>query len=173
MMPFKKFICKLLTLAACLLLGLNASAEQYNCTSTISFDTEHIRCLPVGEVSDWIYITLTRNDSTDNFTNIQFQMDMPEGLQVLGVTNTDTDAYDCLSVRGSNKPDDGGYFVLLLNVMSDGNQIKITKNPFILCRMKLKKTGDLPPDAKISITNMRYTDSNDGSWTAQDHTISF
>ena len=167
------YIMKMLTLVACLLLGLNAAAEHYTCTSTISFDTEQIRNLPVGEVSDWIYITLTRNDSTDNFTNIQFQMNMPEELQVLGVTNTKTDASDCLSARGTNKPDDGGYFVLQLNMMSDGEQIEITKNPFVLCRMKLKKTGELPSDAKISISNLRYTDSHDGSWTALDHTISF
>ena len=167
------YIMKMLTLVACLLLGLNAAAEHYTCTSTISFDTEQIRNLPVGEVSDWIYITLTRNDSTDNFTNIQFQMNMPEELQVLGVTNTKTDASDCLSARGTNKPDDGGYFVLQLNMMSDGEQIEITKNPFVLCRMKLKKTGELPSDAKISISNLRYTDSHDGSWIALDHTISF
>ena len=142
-----------------------------SCASTISLDTAPICGLPVGETSDWIYATFTRNDTTDNFTNIQFEMTMPQGLQVLGVTNTDTDTEGSLSTRGSNNAESGKYIVLMLNTMSEGDYIKITKNPLTLCRMKLKKTSELPPNATIEITRLRYTDYNNGGWAAPDRTI--
>ena len=167
-----KLTIRLLSLMACLLLGLISSAESiYSCSSTISFNTAPIRNLNVGDTSDWIYITLTRNDNIDHFTNFQFVLGMPDGLEVAGVSAANTDVYGSLSISSAFNPNFGGYLILGVNVTSDGDQIQITKNPLTICRIKVKKTGVLPQDASILVTHLKYTANIDDSWVAEDQII--
>jgi len=148
-----------------------ADDQHYSCTSTISFDTNPIRTIAVGETTDWIDVTLMRNDQTGNFTNIQFCLYLPSGLEVSSITNRDTDTQNSLSLTGNNHPD-GYYIVIGTNKFDlDLGQIMITQNPLKLCRLKFKKTALLQTGASIIVKRLKYTDNKNDVYTAEDFII--
>lgn len=147
---------KSLLVAGLAVLAMNATAEVITCTSKVVLP-EGYTIAPGTTDASFSLLTLTREgDNTDNFTNLQCNMWFPEGLSVATiVAHNDTKFYNedseeeeqAVTLVYNNHPD--GYFVVALtNATYHGDQIKVTKNPINIARVKFAaaetfKGGDI------------------------------
>ena len=154
---------KSLLVAGLAVLAVNAYAETFNVESTVKLPEGYT--IAAGETdTNFQVVTLNRVDETDNFTNLQMNIYLPEGLSVATcVSHNDTKFYDedaeedrqALNLATAMHPD--GYFVAgFSNATYRNDQIKIEKNPVNICRMKFAadetfKGGDIK-------AYLKYTD---------------
>lgn len=133
---------KSLLLAGLAIMAMNAHAELYTCNSYVSLP-EGYTIAPGEADTTYQELTLTRlDDNTDNFTNLQVNMYLPEGLNVdLCISHSDTKVYNEDAGRElqavnllTNMHPDGYYVIALLNIPR-GDQVKVTKNPVKIARM--------------------------------------
>ena len=162
---------KSLLVAGLAMLAMNAYAESFTCASTVTLPEGYT--IEAGATDQSFQeLTLTRiDDNTDNFTNLQVNMYLPAGLSVATCGgHNDTKFYDedneeerqALNMATSMHPD--GYYVIgLSNATYRNDQIKITKNPVKIARMKFAadetfKGGDIKAYVK-------YTDYANNDYT--------
>lgn len=154
---------KSLLVAGLAVLAVNAYAETFNVESTVKLPEGYT--IAAGETdASFQVVTLNRVDETDNFTNLQMNIYLPEGLSVATcVAHNDTKFYNedaeedqqALNLATNMHPD--GYFVAgFSNATYHGDQIKIEKNPVNIARMKFAaddtfKGGDIK-------AYLKYTD---------------
>ena len=154
---------KSLLVAGLAVLAVNAYAETFNVESTVKLPEGYT--IAAGETdASFQAVTLNRVDETDNFTNLQMNIYLPEGLSVAAcVSHNDTKFYNeiaeedqqALNLATNMHPD--GYFVAgFSNATYQGDQIKMTQNPLNICRMKFAaddtfKGGDIK-------AYLKYTD---------------
>ncbi len=154
---------KSLLVAGLAVLAVNAYAETFNVESTVKLPEGYT--IAAGETdASFQAVTLNRVDETDNFTNLQMNIYLPEGLSVAAcVSHNDTKFYNevaeedqqALNLATNMHPD--GYFVAgFSNATYQGDQIKIEKNPVNIARMKFAaddtfKGGDIK-------AYLKYTD---------------
>lgn len=154
---------KSLLVAGLAVLAVNAYAETFNVESTVKLPEGYT--IAAGETdASFQAVTLNRVDETDNFTNLQINIYLPEGLSVATcVAHNDTKFYDedaeeerqALNL-GTNMHPDGYYVIGLSNALYRGDQIKIEKNPVNVARIKFAaddtfKGGDIK-------AYLKYTD---------------
>lgn len=154
---------KSLLVAGLAVLAVNAFADVYNVESTVKLPDGYT--IAAGETDQTFQaVTLNRVDETDNFTNLQMNIYLPEGLSVAAcVSHNDTKFYNedseeqeqALNLATNMHPD--GYYVAgFSNKTYHGDQIKMTQNPINICRMKFAaaetfKGGDIK-------AYLKYTD---------------
>ena len=154
---------KSLLVAGLAVLAVNAYAETFNVESTVKLPEGYT--IAAGETdASFQVVTLNRVDETDNFTNLQMNIYLPDGLSVATcVAHNDTKFYNedaeedqqALNLATNMHPD--GYFVAgFSNATYQGDQIKIEKNPVNIARMKFAaddtfKGGDIK-------AYLKYTD---------------
>ena len=167
---------KSLLVAGLAVLAVNAYAETFNVESTVKLPEGYT--IAAGETdASFQAVTLNRVDETDNFTNLQINIYLPEGLSVATcVAHNDTKFYDedaeeerqALNL-GTNMHPDGYYVIGLSNALYRGDQIKIEKNPVNVARMKFAadetfKGGDIK-------AYLKYTDYANNDFTNEEYVL--
>ena len=162
---------KSLLVAGLAMLAMNAYAESFTCASTVTLPEGYT--IEAGATDQSFQeLTLTRiDDNTDNFTNLQINLYLPEGLSVAACgSHNDTKFYNEVTEEdqqalnlATNMHPDGYYVIGLSNATYQGDQIKITKNPVNVARMKFAadetfKGGDIKAYVK-------YTDYANNDYT--------
>lgn len=162
---------KSLLLASAALLALSASAQGSvkACKSQITFDMSTIKALEVGGRTAMLPVTFTRDDDATNFTNLQFTLILPEGLE-----GTVASAHDDTKVYNPDTEEEVQVLAWSYNflpelkefrtVASNSNKVAITKNPLTLCRIKLQKNAELAEGAQILVKDLKYTDYEDSKY---------
>lgn len=164
---------RLLFIALIAILTMNANAESFTCDSRVDLPEGYI--IHAGQTdASYHDLVFTRLDDGDNFTNLQINMYLPEGLSVAScVASNATKFYDedaeeerqALNLVTSMHPD--GYYVIgLVNATYRGDQIKITTNPISVARMKFTADDNfLGGEIKASV---KYTDYANNDYTNEE-----
>lgn len=162
---------KSLLVAGLAVMAMNAFAETYTCSSTLTMPEGYT--IEAGQ-SDASFQVLTLNregDNTDNFTNLQINLWLPNGLSVAAFAlhndtkfyNEDTEEDQQALNLATNMHPDGYYIAAFSNATYRGDQIKITKNPVNIARVKFAADetfngGDI--NAYIKYTDYANNDYN-------------
>jgi hypothetical protein len=159
---------KSLLLAAVAVLALSANAQSVkSCASKLTFDMSTIQALEEGGRTAWLPVTLTRDDDATDFTNIQFTLVLPDGLVGSACSeHDDTKVYiedddEYVQALGWSSNQVGNEF---RTVGVNMKKLAITKNPLILCRIRLTKTAELAKNSVIKVMDLKYTDYADSKY---------
>lgn len=158
---------KSLLLAAVAVLALSANAQVKSCASTLKFDMSTIKALEVGGRTAWLPVTLDRDDDATDFTNIQFTLVLPDGLVGSACSeHDDTKVYiadddEYVQALGwSSNQVNNEFRTVGVNM----KKLAITKDPLILCRIRLTKNAELAENSVIKVMDLKYTDYADSKY---------
>ena len=155
---------KSLLVAVFSVLAMIAYADTFSCASRVILPEGFVIGPGETDASFWPVVLYREGDYTDNFTNLQINIFLPDGLNVIDcVSHNDTKFYNedtgeeqqALNLTTSMHPD-GYYVVNLSNVTYHGDQIKITKNPIVIVRMKFAASKDFK--GGLIKAYLKYTD---------------
>lgn len=139
---------------------------------TIDFKTA-FENVEVGGLTDFIDVTLTRVDEAEDFTNMQFYLETPDGIEgavikaspaTMAVDPILEENFQALTWSWNQLPNEfrtagANLTKTALTVGNDGT-------PFLLCQMKMKKTAELAPNTTIRVFDLKYTDYADNLYVA-------